>query len=249
VAFSPDGQTLASASSDETIRLWEVATGQPIGAPLAGHTDWVRSVAFSPDGQTLASASDDDTIRLWEVATGQPIGAPLAGHTDWVNSVAFSPDGQTLASGSLDGTVRLWAVLSETEVAAIREARVAATSEVQEAILGQWAVVRGPQGAIEREPGMPDYDYGFLADGTLESMRIQTRFGEEVTTEYTIDNSGSYEFIDNQRLQLYVEDELVEVQITVDGDQMTWIMEGEVVQLERAKDEFPFQQLHRGLDQ
>ena len=108
VAFSPDGQTLASASWDNTIILWDVTTGQPIGQPLTDHRDMVQSVAFSPDGKMLASASKDNTIILWDVATGQPLGQPLTGHTTWVFSVAFSPDGQTLASGEEDGTIILW---------------------------------------------------------------------------------------------------------------------------------------------
>ena len=110
VAFSRDGKTLASGSADDTVRLWDVATGRQIGKPLTGHLGPVWSVAFSPDGKTLASGSADDTVRLWDVATGRQIGKPLTGHLGPVRSVAFSPDGRTLASGSLDRTVRLWDV-------------------------------------------------------------------------------------------------------------------------------------------
>jgi WD40 repeat protein len=108
VAFSPDGKTLASGSSDETVRLWDLATRQLLGEPLVGHSNSVLSVAFSPDGKTLASGSFDDTVRLWDLATRQPLGEPLVGHSLVVTSMAFSPDGKTLASGSYDFTVRLW---------------------------------------------------------------------------------------------------------------------------------------------
>lgn len=66
VAFSPDGQLLASASIDSTVRLWDPATGASRGT-LEGHSDWVRQVVFSPDGQLLASASHDNTVRLWDI--------------------------------------------------------------------------------------------------------------------------------------------------------------------------------------
>jgi WD40 repeat protein len=67
VAFSPDGTRIVSGGFDNVVRVWDVATAQPIGAPLRGHTDTVRSVAFSPDGTRIVSASDDKTLRLWPV--------------------------------------------------------------------------------------------------------------------------------------------------------------------------------------
>ena len=87
------------AVSDNTVRLWDVTTGQ-VKTTLTGHTDDVYSVVYSPDGQTLASASVDNTVRLWDVTTGQ-VKTTLTGHTANVISVVYSPDGMTLASASV----------------------------------------------------------------------------------------------------------------------------------------------------
>ncbi|KAJ3453415.1 hypothetical protein MRS44_017662 [Fusarium solani] len=108
VAFSPDGQRLASASRDQTVKVWDATTGR-CQATLEGHGDMVYSVVFSPDtgSQRLASASWDKTVKIWDATTGH-CQATLKGHRRMVYSVTFSPDGQRLASASRDKTVKIW---------------------------------------------------------------------------------------------------------------------------------------------
>jgi WD40 repeat protein/energy-coupling factor transporter ATP-binding protein EcfA2 len=104
VSFSPDDQTIATASFDGTAKIWE-ATGQEV-TTLEGHTDGVTSVSLSSQGDLLVTTSFDGTARLW-TPSGKEI-AVLEGHTNTVWSASFSPDGQTLATASDDGTVRFW---------------------------------------------------------------------------------------------------------------------------------------------
>src|SRR6266516_1858575 len=104
--FSPNGQRIVTASTDKTARLWDAASGKPIGESMK-HEGMVNSTQFSPDGQRVVTASRDKTARLWDAASGKPIGEPMK-HEGMVNSAQFSPDGQRVVTASADKTVRLW---------------------------------------------------------------------------------------------------------------------------------------------
>ncbi|MEH2048127.1 nSTAND1 domain-containing NTPase, partial [Nostoc sp.] len=110
VAYSPNGHQLASASDDNTIKIWDVSSGKLLKS-LTGHSKEVNSVAYSPNGQQLASASRDNTIKIWDVSS-QKIIKTLTGHSNEVKSVAYSPNGHQLASSSRDNTIKIWDVSS-----------------------------------------------------------------------------------------------------------------------------------------
>jgi WD40 repeat protein/uncharacterized caspase-like protein len=106
VGFSLDGKILGSGSSDKTVKLWDVSTGQELRT-LVGHSDGVTCIAFGTDSKSVASGSSDGSLRLWNVMTGQLL-RTLGGLSAPVSSIGYSPDGRVLASGTGDGVIRLW---------------------------------------------------------------------------------------------------------------------------------------------
>ena len=168
LAFSPDGETIATVETDQTAYLWDMNIDTPkhlngllteidttlwgmkIDRPklsFKGHTAQIACIAFSPDGKTIATGGFDNTLRLWDTTTGKP--KIIKEHNGWVESVAFSPDGKTIASGSTDATLRLWDVHTGTEKQVMR---LLNTELVEE----NWAI---------RERGKSIIDIAFSPDG------------------------------------------------------------------------------------
>ena len=107
VDYAPDGTRVASAGSDETVKVWDVASGVEL-LTLIGHEDDVASVKFSPDGSRILSGSLDTTARLWDAETGELLQTFTGAHSQTIVGVAFSPDQTRLATASSDETAAIW---------------------------------------------------------------------------------------------------------------------------------------------
>jgi WD40 repeat protein/tRNA A-37 threonylcarbamoyl transferase component Bud32 len=118
LAFSSDGQLLATSDRSATVAIRDARTGR-VAHTLRGHTQTVTGIAFDPRGGRLASASNDGTIIIWDVASGTVVHT-LKGHKDKVTCVAYSPDGRHLVSGSDDRTAKVWVIEEGKELRTFR---------------------------------------------------------------------------------------------------------------------------------
>lgn len=118
LAIGPDGKTLVSGSADQTIKVWDLATGKELRT-LTGHTSFINTLAIGPDGKTLVSGSADQTIKVWDLATGKEL-RTLKGHTGFINALDISHDGQILASGSADQTIKVWDLATGKELRTLK---------------------------------------------------------------------------------------------------------------------------------
>ena len=110
ITYSPNGQYLASGSSDKTVRIWDVNTGNCMHV-LYGHSEGITSVVYSPDGDIIISVSQDNTIKLWNPINGCLL-YTLNGHTGEIESVNISRNGKWIVSTSSDKTIKVWDVQS-----------------------------------------------------------------------------------------------------------------------------------------
>ncbi|VVB10854.1 unnamed protein product [Arabis nemorensis] len=106
VCFSPNGQWIASASFDRSIRIWDGITGDFI-TTLRGHVGRVYQISWSPDSRMLLSGSRDSTLKVWDIGL-RKLKQNLPGHEDEVYAVDWSPDGERVVSGGKDKCLKLW---------------------------------------------------------------------------------------------------------------------------------------------
>ncbi|MEM8832184.1 MAG: caspase family protein, partial [Cyanobacteria bacterium P01_G01_bin.19] len=118
IQYSPNGEIIASASWDKTIKLWHSETGELIDT-LSGHQDGINSIAFTPTplnptyeggGYLLVSGSEDKTIKIWDISERAKLIKTLEGHTDSIKAVAVSPNGDLIASAGYDNTIKIWSI-------------------------------------------------------------------------------------------------------------------------------------------
>ncbi len=171
VSFSADGQWIATASSDGTVRLWDSQGQQK--TVLTGHEGNIYGVAFSPNSQTLATAAQDDTARIWDLQGKQL--AVLKGHDASVYSVTFSQDGQRLATTSRDNTARIWD--KQGNLLVVLQGHTKSVDDVAFSADGQYIVTASRDGTAKlwdnqgnlikslQENAIPFYSINFSPDG------------------------------------------------------------------------------------
>ncbi len=114
VIWSPDGQRLASAGYDKTVRIWDATNGDPLFT-YRGHAERVNALCWSPNGKYIASAGNDRTVQIWESLTGKLL-STYRGHTTPVTALAWSPNSAYLASGDKEKNIQVWQMASLTLV-------------------------------------------------------------------------------------------------------------------------------------
>jgi WD40 repeat protein len=124
IAVTPDGKTVISASSDNTIKIWDLRTGvfsfisnfikRRLKFTIKGYSSSVYKIAVTPDGKTLISHSFDKTIKIWDLGTGTE---KFTLHSSSVRAIAVTLDGKTVISGSSDNTIKIWDLATRKEIA------------------------------------------------------------------------------------------------------------------------------------
>ena len=190
VAFSPDGQILATAG--QHVKLWSINSQNEIAT--LQHDKYVLTLAFSPNGQLLAAGDFGGTIRIWDVATQKAV-AQLEGDTSGVYTLVFSPDGRTLASAGYHGLIKLWTVSDWTLQGTLQNSGTAfsldfspngkALASTAHTKVTLWVVESGEE--IASLIGYPGWVYGvdFSPDG-----RYLASSGDDGTVR--VQNIGSY---------------------------------------------------------
>ncbi len=205
VAFSPNGSLVLSGSEENTLRLWDATTGEPLKT-LRGHGNAIRSAVFSPDGRWVLSGSQDERVRLWDIEGYQEVrvlrATVLAGHDDAVLSARFSADGKQIVTASRDRTASLWDAATGVRLRQFVEghqflassavffgdgrrlATAAGDNSVRlwDLTTGTQTAVLAPTGRIGTLAVSPDGDWLVTGSPTTEARLWDTRSGQPTST-------------------------------------------------------------------